>query len=90
MTANEHTYYEDQKGDRKMECDKAVDPVFYWAIMRRDVRGCELGRRSTGRRGGSSSVARTSEKLTRFFLRSVASSPPLKPVLKPVQWRWPP
>ena len=36
MTANEFTYYEDQKGDWKMECDKAVDPVFYWATMRRE------------------------------------------------------
>ena len=34
--ANKFTYYEDQKGDRKIECDKAVDPVFYWATMRRE------------------------------------------------------
>ena len=36
MTANEFTYYEDQKGDRKIMCDNAVDPVFYWATMRRE------------------------------------------------------
>ena len=36
MTAEEHRYYEDQKGPRLLECDKAVDPVFYHAVMRRE------------------------------------------------------
>ena len=36
MTAEEHRYYEDQKGPRLLECDKAVDPVFYFAVMRRE------------------------------------------------------
>ena len=35
MTDVEARYLEDQKGDRKMECDKAVDPVWYTAMMRK-------------------------------------------------------
>ena len=29
------TYYEDQKGERRQECDRAVDPIWYTAMMRR-------------------------------------------------------
>ena len=36
MTAEEHRYLEDQRGARILECDKAVDPVFYLAVMRRE------------------------------------------------------
>ena len=35
MTPMEYAYYEDQKTDRKMECSKGVDPVWYHAMMRR-------------------------------------------------------
>ena len=28
-------YLEDQKSERKMECDKAIDPVWYAAMMRK-------------------------------------------------------
>ena len=36
MTQSEYKYYQDQKTDRKMECDKGVDPVWYCSMMRRE------------------------------------------------------
>ena len=36
MTDPDHQYYQDQKTDRKMMCDKQVDPVWYCAMMRRE------------------------------------------------------
>ena len=36
MSEHEERYYADQKSDRKMECDKSVDPVWYWATMRKE------------------------------------------------------
>ena len=36
MSEAEHKYYEDQKTERKMECDKGVDPVWYCSMMRRE------------------------------------------------------
>ena len=36
MSDNEFIYYEDQRTDRKMECSKGVDPVWYHAMMRRE------------------------------------------------------
>ena len=35
MSTNEYVYYEDQKSERKMECSKGVDPVWYHAMMRK-------------------------------------------------------
>ena len=35
MSPMEYQYYEDQKSERKMECTKGVDPVWYHAMMRR-------------------------------------------------------
>ena len=35
MSAAEKAYYEDQKGERKQICDRAVDPVWYTAMMRK-------------------------------------------------------
>ena len=35
MSLAEKAYYEDQKGERNQECDRAVDPVWYTAAMRR-------------------------------------------------------
>ena len=35
MSANEHRYYEDQKGPRLYDCDNCVDPVWYKAMLRR-------------------------------------------------------
>ena len=35
MGKNEFEYYESMKGDRKMECDLGVDPVWYAAMVRR-------------------------------------------------------
>ena len=36
MSEAEHRYYLDQKCERRMECDKQVDPVWYWAMMRKE------------------------------------------------------
>ena len=36
MTEAEHNYYADQKTERKMDCDKQVDPVWYWSVMRKE------------------------------------------------------
>ena len=35
MSPAEKAYYEDQKGERKQICDRAVDPVWYTAMMRK-------------------------------------------------------
>ena len=35
MGPREYMYYEDQKGERKMECDNGVDPVWYYAHMKK-------------------------------------------------------
>ena len=35
MSDMEHRYYEDQKGARKYDCDKGVDPVWYSAMMKK-------------------------------------------------------
>ena len=36
MSDQEHLYYQDQKSERKMICDRQVDPVWYCAMMRRE------------------------------------------------------
>ena len=36
MNEVEHRYYEDQKTVRRMECDKKVDPQWYYTVMRRE------------------------------------------------------
>ena len=36
MSEAEDRYYEDQKTQRRMECDKQVDPVWYWAMMKKE------------------------------------------------------
>ena len=35
MSEREHIYLADQQNERRMECDKGVDPVWYRAIMRK-------------------------------------------------------
>ena len=35
MTARELEYLEDQRKDRRMECDKGVDPTWYASMMKR-------------------------------------------------------
>ena len=35
MTQRERLYYQDMKGERRMECDHAVDPVWYTAMIRK-------------------------------------------------------
>ena len=35
MSEREHIYLADQQSERRMECDKGVDPVWYRAIMRK-------------------------------------------------------
>ena len=35
MSPAEISYYEDQKGERKQTCDRAVDPVWYTAMMKK-------------------------------------------------------
>ena len=35
MSPAEKAYYKDQKGERKQHCDRAVDPVWYTAMMKR-------------------------------------------------------
>ena len=36
MSQAEYTYYDDQKAERQMQCDRGVDPVWYQAVMRRE------------------------------------------------------
>ena len=36
MSNKEHEYYEDQKSERRLECDHGVDPVWYHGIMRQE------------------------------------------------------
>ena len=36
MTDQEERYYTDQQTTRLMECNKSVDPVWYWAMMRKE------------------------------------------------------
>ena len=36
MSNKEHEYYEDQKSERRQECDHGVDPVWYYAMMRQE------------------------------------------------------
>ena len=38
MTNREMEYYQDQKSERRMECDHGVDPVWYAVMMRRKGR----------------------------------------------------
>ena len=38
MSENEFKYLEDMRGDRKMECNNGVDPVWFAAVMRRQRR----------------------------------------------------
>ena len=38
MSEAEHRCYLDQKNEKKMECDRQVDPVWYWAMMRKEIR----------------------------------------------------
>ena len=35
MSENEYKYLEDMRGERKMECNNGVDPVWFTAVMRR-------------------------------------------------------
>ena len=35
MSDNECKYLEDMRGERKMECNNGVDPVWFTAVMRR-------------------------------------------------------
>ena len=35
MSANEHRYYDDQKGPKLHDCDKGADPVWYTTMLRR-------------------------------------------------------